>query len=69
MTDMTEKWHPHDLVYEFHCGGCQEIYVGESSRRFGKPILEHLATDKKSDVYKQAKTWYLISQGNFQKRT
>ena len=66
LKDKTEEKHLHDLVYDFHCGGCQETYIGETGRRFEKRIHEHLATDKKSHVYKHvAKTGHLIDQDNF----
>ena len=40
-------------------------YISETGRRFEKRIHEHLATDKKSHVYKHvAKTGHLIEQGN-----
>ena len=54
-------------MYDFHHVECQETYIGDTGRRFEKRIHEHLATDKKSHVYKHvAQTGHLIDQGNFE---
>ena len=66
-------------MYAFQCGECDRNYIGETGRRIGKRIDEHLTTDKKSHVYKHvAQTGHVINEedfsiigsgyGNFKKR-
>ena len=46
--------------------GCCEITSGETGRRIGKRIDEHLTTDNKSHVYKHvAQTRHVINEEDF----
>ena len=66
LKDKTEKEHKHDVVYNFNCGECNQQYIGETGRRFGRRVHEHIATDKKSHVYKHVKnTGHHIDKKNF----
>ena len=40
------------VVYKFMCAGCNDCYVGYTTRHFSTRINEHLSSDKKSHVYK-----------------
>lgn len=41
-----------NVVYQFTCASCNASYIGETTRRFGQRIEEHLKKDKSSYVYK-----------------
>ena len=66
LKDKTDEQHKHNLVYAFQCGECDRNYIGETGRRIGKRIDEHLTTDKKSHVYEQvAQTGHVINEEDF----
>ena len=66
LKDKTDEQHKHNLVYAFQCGECDRNYIGETGRRIGKRIDEHLTTDNKSHVYKHvAQTRHVINEEDF----
>ena len=50
-----EKGQVSKIVYQFRCAGCNTRYIGETTRCFHTRAQEHLATDKKSVVFKHLK--------------
>ena len=66
LKDKVADENKHDIVYDFNCGECSSRYIGETGRRYAKRIHDHLATDKKSHVYKHvANSGHIIGDENF----
>ena len=66
LKDKTDELHKHNLVYAFQCGEYDRNYIGETGRRIGRRIDEHLTTDKKSHVCKHvAQTGHVINEEDF----
>ena len=40
------------VVYKFACAGCNDCYVGETTRHFSTRVREHLVSDKASHIFK-----------------
>ena len=40
------------VIYKFSCAGCSACYIGETNTHFATRILEHLASDKHSHIFK-----------------
>ena len=41
------------VVYKFLCAGCNESYVGETTRNFPTRVREHICSDRPSHIFKQ----------------
>ena len=45
------------IVYKFVFAGCNDCYIGETTKRYIDRAREHLYTDRKSSVYKHIPTY------------
>ena len=56
MKDKTKFQHKHDAVYQYNCPAdeCNEIHIGETSRRLKERITDHQHRDKNSHVRKHS---------------
>ena len=64
--DKISKEHKHDLVYKDQCLdlNCDEIYIGETRRRFSDRIIDHSCHDNKLNI----DHFEILSNGNKNKK-